>query len=48
MNRVGRIPFLILLGGALLLPLGARAYALDKQDKQEKDPQDAPAGARAP
>src|SRR6267154_554179 len=37
MKRVGRIPFLILLGGALLASLGARAYA------QDKDPQDAPA-----
>ena len=37
MNRVGRMPFLILLGGALLLPLAARAYA------QDKDNQDAPA-----
>jgi GWxTD domain-containing protein len=40
MNRVGRIPFLILLGGALLLSVSARAFA---QDAQVKDPQDAPA-----
>ena len=40
MNRVGRIPFLIVLGGAMLLSVGACAYA---QDAQVKDPQDAPA-----
>jgi len=40
MNRVGRIPFLILLGGALLLSVSARAFA---QDAQVKDPRDAPA-----
>jgi GWxTD domain-containing protein len=40
MNRVGRIPFLILLGGALLLSMSARAFA---QDAPVKDPQDAPA-----
>ena len=37
MNRVGRIPFLILLAGALLLPFGAHTHA------QDKDQQDAPA-----
>ncbi|MGH9680459.1 MAG: GWxTD domain-containing protein, partial [Candidatus Acidiferrales bacterium] len=33
MNRFGRIPTLILLGGALLLSLGARAHAGDKDQK---------------
>ncbi len=37
MNRVGRIPFLILLSGALLLPFGMPAHA------QDSDQQDAPA-----
>jgi len=32
MNRVGRLPFLLLLGGAFLLPLGAYAHDQDKQD----------------
>lgn len=36
MNRLGRIPFLILLSGAMLLPFGARAHA------QDKDSQDTP------
>jgi len=33
MNRLGRIPFLILLGGAMLLPFGARAYAQDNDSQ---------------
>ena len=41
MNRLGRLPLLILLGGIfLLLCVCARAYA---QDAPAKDPQDAPA-----
>ena len=42
MNRLGRIPFLILLGGALLLPFGDRAYAQDegKQDTAADKQQD--------
>ena len=39
MNRMGRMPFLILLAGALLLPLGVRAQDQDNQatptDKKE-------------
>ena len=35
MNRVGRIPFLILLSGALLYPLRVRAQAQDKQDQED-------------
>jgi GWxTD domain-containing protein len=33
MNRLGRIPFLILLGGAMLLPFGAHAYAQDNDSQ---------------
>jgi GWxTD domain-containing protein len=41
MNRLRRIPFLILLGGAMLLSFGLRAHA---QDKDSKDaPADKPA-----
>jgi GWxTD domain-containing protein len=32
MNRMGRMPFLILLAGALLLPFGVHARAKDNQD----------------
>ena len=35
MNRLGRISFMLLMGGALLLPLCARSYAQD-QDKDQK------------
>ena len=34
MNRVGRMSFLILLGGALLLPFGVYTYA----QSEGKDP----------
>jgi GWxTD domain-containing protein len=42
MNRVGRMPFLILLGGALLLPVGIHAYAQSesKQDTANDKQQD--------
>ncbi len=42
MNRVGRMPFLILLGGALLLPLGIRAHAQSEggQDNSQDQSQD--------
>src|SRR5580700_9625329 len=42
MNRVGRMPFLILLGGALLLPLGIRAHAQSEgsQDASQDKSQD--------
>jgi GWxTD domain-containing protein len=43
MNRVGRIPFLILLGGALLLPFWAHTHAQDRSQDQDKDQQAAPA-----
>jgi GWxTD domain-containing protein len=39
MMRVGRIPFLILLGGALLLPFGARTHAQDKAQDAPADKQ---------
>ena len=32
MNRLGRIPFFIMLGGALLLPYGLHAQDKDQQD----------------
>jgi GWxTD domain-containing protein len=37
MMRMGRMPFLILLGGALFLPLGARAQAQSSPDKGSPD-----------
>ena len=42
MNRVGRMQLLILLGGALLLSMGIRAYAQSegKQDTSSDKPQD--------
>jgi len=49
MNRVGRMPFLILLGGALLLPFGIHAYAQGEgsqdatSDKQQETGQKKPA-----
>src|ERR1017187_285246 len=48
MMRVGRIPFLILLGGALLLPLGARAYAQDKDTQAAPADKPADTGKKAP
>lgn len=48
MNRVGRITFLILLGGALLLPLGARAYAQDKDTQAAPSDKPADTGKKAP
>ena len=48
MMRVGRLPFLILLGGALLLPLGARAYAQDKDTQAAAADKPADTGKKAP
>jgi GWxTD domain-containing protein len=41
MNRLGRIPFFLLVGGALLLPMGLRAQDSGKQDTPADSQQDA-------
>jgi GWxTD domain-containing protein len=40
MNRLGRIPFFLLVGGALLLPIGLRAQDSGKQDTPAASRQD--------
>ena len=45
MNRLGRISFMLLLGGAFLLPLCARSYAQDQDKGQTGAPTDNQEGA---
>ena len=40
MNRLGRIPFFLLVGGALLLPVGLRSQESGKQDAPASSQQD--------
>ncbi len=40
MNRLGRISLMLLMGGAFLLPFGARSYAQDQNKDQNATPTD--------